>query len=97
MAEIGRYDSELQMFVEEPKVKMKTLLFHRWRAENNRRTFSTPAGEFALALTLETGLPIERAVEGAFVFAMQQDALRRRIAATSSEALRRHIENDGSY
>lgn len=81
--EIGRYDTETQMFVESPKVKMKTLLFYRWRAENNKRTLSTPGGEFALALTMQTGLPIDKAVDGAFNYAMSQDtALRRRIAET---------------
>ena len=83
MKELGRYDTDLQMFVQEPKVKMKTLLFHRWRAENNNRTFSTPGGEFALALTIETGLPIQRAVDGAFNYANLQDrAIRQRIAET---------------
>lgn len=82
MKEIGQYDTELQMFVENPKVKMKTLLFNRWLAENKKRTLSTPGGEFALALTVSTGLPIDRAVKGAFVFANQQELLRRRIADT---------------
>ena len=82
MKELGRYDTDLQMFLEESKPKMRTLLFHRWRAENNNRTLSLPGGEFALALTITTNLPIERAVDGAFNYAMQQDALRRRVAET---------------
>lgn len=85
MKELGRYDTDLQMFVEEPKVKMKTLLFHRWSAERANRTFSTPAGEFALALTVETGLPIDRAVDGAFAFSAvqsQEARLRQKIADT---------------
>lgn len=82
MKEIGRYCTETQMFVENPKVKMKTLLFHRWRMENQGRTLSIPTGEYAMALTLVTGLPINQAVEGAFNFATQQELVRRRIADT---------------
>ena len=85
MREIGRYDSSLQMFIQDSKVRMKTLLFHRWVAENNRRTLSLPGGEFALALTITTGLPVDKAVDGAFNFSMIQSheaRLRQRISET---------------
>jgi hypothetical protein len=82
MREVGKYNTDLHLFEEKPKVKMKTLLFHRWRAENNRRTLNIPTGEYALALTVTTGLPIDKAVEGAFVFANQQELLRRHVADT---------------
>ena len=82
MKEVGRYNTELHLFEEKPLLKMKTLLFNRWLAENKGMTLSIPSGEYALALTIVTGLPIEKAVDGAFNYASQQELLRRRIAST---------------
>lgn len=53
MKEIGRYDTELQMFVETPKpIKTSTLEFLRWLAEKQGRVVSEPCGEFALAAAI---------------------------------------------
>lgn len=49
MKELGRYDTELQMFVEKPKpIKLGTLRFIRFIAEREGRTLSAPAGVLAL-------------------------------------------------
>jgi hypothetical protein len=56
MKEIGRFDTDLQMFVEKPQpVRMDRLLFQRWLVDNNRgehQPFSRPAGEFAMAIAV---------------------------------------------
>ena len=65
MREIGRYDTELQMFVESPKpLKRGVLLMWRHIAENSDRLGrfpeGKPAGEIALAMVMQTNKPIEQ-------------------------------------
>lgn len=66
MKEIGRYDTELQMFVEEPKpLNTKTLILWRKLAESGkfgRKPEGPPAGEIALGVVIKTGLPVEAAL-----------------------------------
>ena len=56
MKEIGRYDRDMQQFVEAPKpVNMAKLIFQRWLVDNKRgehEPVSAPAGEFALAVAV---------------------------------------------
>ena len=67
--EIGQYDTDLQMFVEKPQpVNMKKLLFQRWLAQNGRSEHfpsGRPAGEFALAMVVQSHKPVEDAVREA--------------------------------
>ncbi len=57
MQAIGRYDAELQMFVEEPReADPARLRFLRWLAESGRlehRTAGPATGEFATLVTFE--------------------------------------------
>lgn len=64
MKEIGRYDTELQMFVEEPKpVKIKHLGMLRFiaekRAQQEGRSIFPPSGELAFALAIKVDDPVE--------------------------------------
>lgn len=89
MTELGRFDTDLQMFVDAPQpVRMQSLLFNRWLAENGRfgrLPLSAPSGEYAQDLSVWTGLPINSAVDGAFTLSMMKSKeamLRKRIAET---------------
>lgn len=57
MREIGRYDTEMQQFVEAPRpVNMERLLFQRWLVDNGRgehMPYSRPAGDLALAVAIQ--------------------------------------------
>lgn len=53
MKELGRYDKDLQMFVETPHpVNLGRLRFMRFIAERDGRTVSDPAGDLALAAVI---------------------------------------------
>ncbi len=57
------YDENLHQFREHPKPKMNTLEFNRFRADRGdfgHLPFSLPRGDFALAIVMRTGKPIEK-------------------------------------
>lgn len=67
--EIGRYDTDLQMFVEPPKpINVSRLLFQRWLAQNGRAEHfpeGPPSGEVAAAIVIKSNKPIEQAIREA--------------------------------
>ncbi len=80
--ELGRYDTDLQMFVEKPRISdMNHLRFQRWRAEKQGRTLSIPRGDNVFRLTNQEIATL----------AMQQ------ADATSEQKLRDHIQKSGDY
>lgn len=70
MREIGRYDPDLEMFVETPKpVNTNRLVFERWLVQSGRGEHypaSVPCGDLALALVIREGLPIEQALRSMY-------------------------------
>lgn len=68
--EIGRFDPELQMFVEKPKdLNVDTLMMWRMRAEKGtagRLPEGRPAGDVAMTMVVLNNLPIERIMDRAF-------------------------------
>jgi len=70
MKEIGRYDPDLEMFVQAPKpVNGKRLLFERWLCQSGRGEhlpFSRPVGELALTMVVKQNLGIEEILAQAY-------------------------------
>jgi hypothetical protein len=70
MTELGRYDPDLEMFVEEAKpVKTNRLLFERWLVQNGKGEhfpMGRPVGDFALGLVIKEDLPIEDALRSVY-------------------------------
>lgn len=92
MRELGRYDSALQMFVEQPRsVDMGRLKFLRWLGERGRlehKIAGAPRGEFLFNLTSEE---IARHVS------IEKRSKQPAFGLSKGEALRRHLEQHGDY
>lgn len=58
MTEIGRYDTSLQMFVQNSEIDFGRLKFMRWLARHNlleHRPFGSPSGDMVLTVTAKDG------------------------------------------
>jgi hypothetical protein len=68
--ELGRFDPDLEMFVEPPKpIKTNRLLFERWLVQNGKGEHfpvSRPTGDLALAMVICEGLPVEDALRSIY-------------------------------